>query len=102
MTREQWALILGEWCQILGITAPPTLVFLPARRMPPGVAMLTEWYLALENGWQIKVSTGDMDDPERTLVHELLHVKSGCTDQCHEPWIRDLAAALVALKRRAC
>jgi hypothetical protein len=101
MTRERWALLLGEWCAILGITEPPTLVFLPARRMPQGVAMLTEWYLALENGWQIKISTGDLDDPERTLVHELLHVRTGCTDQAHEPWIRALAAALVALKRRA-
>jgi len=100
MTHERWALLLGEWCAILGITTPPTLVFLPARRMPQGVAMLTEWYLALENGWQIKVSTGDMDDPEALLVHELLHVRTGCTDQAHEPWIRDLAAALVALKRR--
>jgi len=100
MTRERWALLLGEWCAILGITEPPTLVFLPARRMPQHVAMLTEWYLALENGWQIKINTGDLDDPERTLVHELLHVRTGCTDQCHEPWIRDVAAALVGLKRR--
>lgn len=100
MTRERWALLLGEWCEVLGITAPPALVFLPKRRMPPGVAMLTEYFLALENGWEIKVSTADLDDPELLLVHELLHVRTGCTNQCHEPWVRALATALVALKRR--
>ncbi len=99
MTRERWALLLGEWCAILGITTPPTLVFLPARRMPQGVAMLTEYYLAIDEGWVIKISTAPMSDPEEDFVHELLHVKTGCTDQCHEPWIRDVAAALVALKR---
>jgi hypothetical protein len=61
--------------------------------------MLTEYYLAIEEGWVIKISTAPMSDPEEDFVHELLHVKTGCTDQCHERWIRDVAAALVALKR---
>jgi len=100
MTRERWALLLGEWCAILQIEKPPRLEFVPPRKMPQRVAMLTEYFLAIEEGWLIKISTGDLDDPELTLVHELLHVRTGCTDQCHEPWIRDVAAALVALKRR--
>lgn len=99
MTRERWALLLGEWCAILGIEKPPRLEFVSPRRMPQRVAMLTEWYLAIEEGWSIKISTCDLDDPELLLVHELLHVRTGCTDQCHEPWIRALAAALVGLKR---
>ena len=100
MTREQWHLLAGEWAAILGITTPPRLEFVPPRRMPQRVAMITEYYLAIEEGWVIKISTGDLDDPEALLVHELLHVRTGCTDQCHEPWIRDVAAALVGLKRR--
>jgi hypothetical protein len=100
MTRERWALMLGEWCAILQIEKPPRLEFVPPRKMPQRVAFLTEWYLAIEEGWLIKISTAPMDDPEEDFVHELLHVKTGCTDQAHEPWIRAVAAALVALKRR--
>ena len=100
MTRERWALLLGEWCAILQIEKTPRLEFVPPRRMPQRVAMLTEYYLAIEEGWVIKISTAPMSDPEEDFVHELLHVKTGCTDQCHERWIRDVAAALVTLKRR--
>lgn len=99
MTRDRWATLLAEWCAILGITTPPRLEFVAPRRMPQRVAMLTEYYLAIEEGWLIKISTGTLDDPEALLVHELLHVRTGCTDQAHETWIRDVAAALVALRR---
>ncbi len=99
MTRERWALLLGEWCAILGIEKPPRLEFVPPRKMPQRVAFLTEWYLVIEEGWVIKISTAPMADPEEDFVHELLHVRTGCTDQAHEPWIRDVAAALVGLKR---
>lgn len=101
MTRERWALMLGEWCAILQIEQPPRLEFVPPRKMPQRVAFFTEWDLAIEEGWLIKISTAPMPDPEEDFVHELLRVATGCTDQCHEPWIRALAAALVALKRRA-
>ena len=100
MTRERWALLLGEWCAILQIEKPPRLEFVPPRKMPQRVAMLTEYFLAIEEGWLIKISTAPTVDPEEDFVHELLHVATGCTDQCHEPWIRKTAAALVALKRR--
>ncbi|CAB4165908.1 hypothetical protein UFOVP836_1 [uncultured Caudovirales phage] len=62
---------------------------------------MTEYYRAIEDGWLIKIRRGWINDPEIVLVHGLLHVRTGCTDQAHEPWIRDVAAALVGLKRRA-
>ena len=99
MTRERWSLLLGEWCQILGIEKPPRLEFVPPRRMPRGVGMLTEFYLACEENWVIKINTGELDDPEAMLVHELMHVLSQCTDQIHEEWIRKSAAALINLHR---
>jgi hypothetical protein len=40
-------------------------------------------------------------DPDFIICHELLHVRTGLTDATHEAWICDVAAALVALKRRA-
>ncbi len=40
-------------------------------------------------------------DPDLIMCHELLHVRTGLTDATHEAWICDVAAALVALKRRA-
>ena len=60
MTRERWALLLGEWCAILGIEKPPRLEFVPPRRLPRGVAMLTEYFLAIKEGWLIKISTAPM------------------------------------------
>ena len=100
MTREQWHVLAGEWCVILGITERPRLVLVPASEIP-GCDAVVEYFRAIEDGWLIKLRRGRHVDPELTLVHELLHVRSQLTDPCHEPWIRDLAAALVALKRRA-
>ena len=60
MTRERWALLLGEWCAILKIEKPPRLEFVPPRRMPQLVAMLTEYFLAIEEGWLILISTAPM------------------------------------------
>ena len=100
MTRERWHLLAGEWVAILGITERPRLVIVPASEIP-GCDAVVEYFRAIEDGWTIKLRRGKHADAELTMVHELLHVKTGLTDQCHEPWIRDVAAALVALKRRA-
>lgn len=101
MTREAWHALAGEWCATLGIDKPPRLLIVPAKAIP-GCDAVTEYFRAIEDGWTIKLRRGKHADPEITMVHELLHVRSGCTDQTHELWIRDVAAALVRLKRREC
>ena len=60
MTREEWHWLLGEWCERLQIDKTPRLEFVPPRRMPQRVAMLTEYFLAIEEGWLIKISTAPM------------------------------------------
>lgn len=98
MTRERWHLLAGEWCVALGIETPPRLKFVASKEIP-GCYAVTEYFRAIEDGWLIKIQRGYIDDPEIVLVHELLHVRTGCTDQVHEPWIRSIAALLVRLKR---
>lgn len=100
MTRERWALLLGEWCMILGITERPRLLVVPASDIPGDDARV-DFDDRRASHWTIRVRRGHHADPDLIMAHELLHVRTGLTDAAHEAWICDVSAALVALKRRA-
>lgn len=99
MTRERWALLLGEWAAILGITERPRLLIVPASEIP-GDDARADFYDCRATQWTVKIRRGLHKDPDLIICHELLHVRTGLTDATHEAWICDVAAALVALKRR--
>lgn len=82
------------WCGVLDISPLPRLCMAEARAIP-GCDALTEYYQAAEYGWRINIRRGRHKNPSLTMCHELLHVKTGCTDAIHEPWIRAVAEALV-------
>ena len=82
------------WCRVLDIKPLPRLRIAGAKDIP-GCDALTEYYQAAEYGWRINIRRGRHRNPSLTMCHELLHVKTGCTDAIHEPWIRALADALV-------
>jgi hypothetical protein len=100
MTREQWHVLAGEWCAILGITDRPRLVIVPAAEIP-GCDAVAEFDDCRATHWTIKIRRGHHADPALIMCHELLHVRTGLTDATHEAWICDVAAALVALHQRA-
>ena len=93
-TSGRWYDLLVFWCDVLGIQPRPRLRIVPAASIP-GCDALTEYYQAAEYGWRINIRRGRHKNPTLTMCHELLHVKTGCTDAIHEPWIRALADALV-------
>ena len=100
MTRqqEQCFTYLGKWCEILQIENAPTLHVVP-RSKTDGADAVCEYYDALETGFVIKIAKGPHVDLESDILHELMHVRTGCTDQIHETWIRKLTDALLALDR---
>jgi hypothetical protein len=100
MTREAWHVLAGEWAAILGITERPRLLIVPASAIP-GCDAVAEFDDCRATHWTIKIRRGHHADPDLIICHELLHVRTGLTDATHEAWICDVAAALVALKRRA-
>ena len=100
MTSEQWHVLAGEWCVLLGITERPRLMIVHASDIP-GCDARADFDDCRATRWTIKIRRGRHADPALILVHELLHVRTGLTDATHEAWICDVAAALVALHRRA-
>jgi hypothetical protein len=104
MTRDttsgRWYDLMVFWCRVLKIEPLPRLRIVPAASIP-GCDALTEYYQAVEYGWRINIRRGRHKCPSLTMCHELLHVKTGCTDAIHEPWIRDVAAALNGYSRYA-
>jgi len=85
------ALMLA-WCGRLGIVQPPALFM---ERELPGCLGLAEYDGSQSPVWTVRLRRGLRADMERVLVHELLHVRTGLTDPCHEAWIDDIARALV-------
>ena len=100
MTSEQWHVLAGEWCVLLGITERPRLMIVHASDIP-GCDARADFDDCRATRWTIKIRRGRHADPALILVHELLHVRTGLTDATHEAWICDVAAALVALHRLA-
>lgn len=100
MTREQWALKLGYWCEILGIREAPRLLIVAASEIP-GCDAIAEFDDRRAQHWTVKIRRGKHAEPDWLMCHELLHVRTGLTDAAHEAWICDVAAALVGLARRA-
>jgi hypothetical protein len=99
VTREAWHVLAGEWAAILGITERPRLLVVPASEIP-GDDARADFDDCRATQWTIRIRRGHHKDPDLIICHELLHVRTRLTDATHESWICDVAAALVALKRR--
>lgn len=90
---------MEDWCREMEITPIPRLQMANRRRLS-GCDAVTEFFTAAEFGWRINIAKGPhLANPEVTMAHELLHVKTGCTDYIHEPWIRSLAEIMVRFRR---
>jgi len=100
MSIEYLHKLLGYWCEALGIADAPRLEVVSQSEIP-GCDAMADFDDQRATVWRVRMRSGDMGDVEKTLVHELLHVRSGCTDACHEAWICDVASALVSLRRAA-
>jgi hypothetical protein len=99
VTHEAWHVLAGEWAAILGITERPRLLVVPASEIP-GDDARADFDDCRATQWTIRIRRGHHKDPDLIICHELLHVRTRLTDATHESWICDVAAALVALKRR--
>jgi len=95
MTRPEWFDLMANWCAALGIKTIPELAIVPASAIP-GCDAVADFDDERASRWRIKIRRGKHANPERVMVHELLHVKTGLTDAAHEAWICDVADALVA------
>ena len=84
--------LLAVWCGRLGIVQFPRLSM---ESELPGCLGVAEYDGSQSPVWTVRLRKGLRADMERVLVHELLHVRTGLTDPCHESWIDDLARALV-------
>lgn len=84
--------LMAAWCGRLGIVQAPRLVI---EAELPGCLGVAEYDGSQSPVWTVRLRRGLRTDMERVLVHELLHVRTGLTDPCHEAWIDDLARALV-------
>ena len=94
MTLLAWAWLVEEWCRILRISNYPAIELVAASKIP-GCDAVVDFDDERANNWRIKIRRGKHLNPERVIVHELLHVKTGLTDATHEAWICDVADALI-------
>lgn len=93
MTRAEWHRRLGYWCEILGIQTAPRLEIVPSAEIP-GCDAMADFDDERASIWRVRIRRGRHANPDRLLVHELLHVRTGLTDAAHEAWICDVAAAI--------
>jgi hypothetical protein len=88
-------MLMAEYCALLQIEPLPDLELVPASAIP-GCDAMVDFDDERATHWRIKIRRGRHANPERVMVHELLHVKTGLTDATHEAWICDVADALLA------
>lgn len=93
MTLLDWHYRLGYWCEVLNIRDTPRLEIVPPEAIP-GCDAMADFDDERATKWAVRIRSGTHARPDRLLVHELLHVRTGCTDAIHEGWICDIADAL--------
>lgn len=93
MTLHDWHYRLGYWCEVLGIRDTPRLELVDQSAIP-GCDAMADFDDQRATLWRIRIRRGCHERPDELLVHELLHVRTGCTDACHEAWICDVARAI--------
>lgn len=98
MTILDWHYKLGFWCEALGIKETPQFKIVPQSEIP-GCDAMADFDDERATKWTVRVREGHHARPDELLVHELLHVRTGLTDACHEAWICDAAKAMVRRRR---
>lgn len=93
MTLHDWHYRLGYWCEVLNIRDTPRLEIVD-QSVIPGCDAMADFDDSRATRWVVKIRRGCHERPDELLVHELLHVRTGCTDACHEAWICDVARAI--------
>lgn len=91
----EWKMLMASWCAELNIPRLPKIELVYASKIP-GCDAVVDFDDERANHWRIKIRRGKHANPERVMVHELLHVKTGLTDATHEAWICDITDALIA------
>lgn len=98
MTIHDWHYKLGFWCEVLGIVETPQFKIVPQSEIP-GCDAMADFDDERATKWTVRVREGKHVNPDYLLVHELLHVRTGLTDACHEAWICDVARAIARRRK---